>query len=178
MGLFFLFDIHNHYAITNSGPYTRKFTMSLLRSFKLSRNHKTNGSLEKQSRRSAVVSMLWSPLPLSVTLLCGHSQAWFGYACRMRRTGKKKILCRWMWRSNMHGHTHEWFLLKKMHFHHGCCRIAHDENEDVRKRNMEQFDQWFCWFCFFYWMCTCMPCMNGKRKLELLCMVAWETSPI
>lgn len=88
-GFIFPLWYHNHYAITNSGPYTRKFTMSLLRSFKLSRNHKTNGSLEKQSRRSAFVSMLWSPLPLSVTLLCGHSQAWFGYACRMRRTGKK-----------------------------------------------------------------------------------------
>lgn len=86
-----LFDIM---TITNSGPYTRKFTMSVLRSkeysFKWkSRKLKTNGSLEKQIRRSAVVSMLWSPLPLSVTLLCGHSRTWFGYACRMQRAGKK-----------------------------------------------------------------------------------------
>lgn len=47
----------------------------------------------------------------------------------------------------MVSHTHEWFLFKKMHFHHDYCRITHDENEDVRKRNLEQFDQ--CFYRFF-----------------------------
>ncbi len=92
----YFFSLFNIITITNSGPYTRKFTKSVLRSkensFKLkSRNLKTNGSLEKQICRSTVVSMLWSPLPLSVTLLCGHSRTWFGYACRMQRAGKKNL---------------------------------------------------------------------------------------
>lgn len=53
--------------------------------------------------------------PLSVTLLCGHSRAWFGYACSMWRTGDEKKKEAQM-NVDMHGHTHERFLFKKMHF--------------------------------------------------------------
>lgn len=93
--------------------------------------------------------------------------------CRER---EKKLTSDECDRSDMHGHTHNRFF-KKMHFHHSCCITTHDKNEDVRKRNMDRFDQCFYRY-FFYWMCTCMACMNRKRKLELLCMAAWETSPI
>lgn len=134
--------------------------MSVLRnkenSFKLkSRNLKTNGSLEKQIRRSAVVSMLWSPLPLSVTLLCGHSRTWFGYACRMQRAGKKalrpmNVMVRHAW-----SHT-------RTIFHHGCCIITHDKNEDVRKRNMDRFDQ--CFYGYFFLLNVYLHAMHEREE--------------
>lgn len=90
----------------------------------------------------------------------------------------KKTYVRWMW-SVRHAWPHTRMIFQEDAFSPRLLYIiTHDKNEDVRKRNMDRFDQWFYGYFFFYWMCTCMPCMNGKRKLELLCMVAWETSPI
>lgn len=104
-----------------------------------------------KNKAAEVVSMLWSPLPLSVTLLCGHSQAWFGYACRMRRAGKNPVW--WMWRSNMHGHTHtEWFLFKKMHFYHGCCRITHDRERGHQKKEYGTIWSMFLLIFFFLFL--------------------------
>ncbi len=130
-------------------------------SFKLkSRNLKTNGSLEKQIHRSAVVSMLWSPIPLSDTLLCGHSRTWFGCACRVQRAGKKTLRP-----MNVIGPTcmvtHK-RVFKKMHFHHSCCMTTHDKNEDVRKRNMDRFDQ--CFYRYFFLLNVYLHAMHEREE--------------
>lgn len=174
--MFFFSPLFDIITIMNSGPYTRKFTLSLLRSkengFKLSINHKTNGSLEKQSCRSAVVSMLWSPLPLSVTLLCGHSQAWFGYACWMRRAGEKNPVW-WMWRSNMHGLTHTRMVsFQEDAFSSTAAVESHmTRTRTSKKRNMEQSDQ--CFYRFFSFPIECVLACHAWTGRGNLNYCAW-----
>lgn len=105
----YFFSLFNIITITNSGPYTRTFTKSVLRSkehsFKLkSRNLKTNGSLEKQICRSTVVSMLWSPSLCQSHCFVVIPERGLAMHVECRERGKKTYV-RWMW-SVRHAWSH------------------------------------------------------------------------
>lgn len=176
----YFFPLFNIITITNSGPYTRKFTKSVLRSkensFKLkSRNLKMNGSLEKQICRSTVVSMLWSPSLCQSHCFVVIPERGLAMHVECRERGKKTYV-QWMWSVR-----HAWSHTRTIFQDAFSPRLLYNhtwQERGCQKKEHGPFWSMILRIFFFYWMCTCMPCMNGKRKLELLCMVAWETSPI
>lgn len=104
--------------------------------------------------------------PPSVShMLCGHFRAWFGYACTMRRAEKLH---------GLHGHTHP----PTVSFREDafppwppCSHMTRSRMSEMEYGPINVFTEIFI-------ECTCMPCMEGKSRVELLCMVAWENYPI